>query len=226
MSTAGESEPRRLTRKQSQEHTRSRLIGAAASVFARRGLTHGSIDEVAAEAGFTKGAFYANFPSKEALVLAMLDARFDERLAQLQRLTSSDKEIEDQARDAGAEFAAYLAADPDWQRLFFEFAAHAGRTESFRDELVSRYRRLREGMARVFERRLGQLEDPSPVSMPDLALMTFAMANGFALERVLEPEAAPEELFSTMLVIFFAGLRALSVEAAEGAPGSSAARAR
>jgi hypothetical protein len=40
--------------------------------------------------------------------------------------------------------------------------------------------------------------------------MTFAMANGYALEKLLEPDAVPEELYATMLVIFFAGLRSLS----------------
>ena len=74
------STPERLTRKQRQEHTRSCLLEAAGRVFARRGLTQASVDEVAADAGFTKGAVYANFGSKEELFLAMLDVRFAHRL--------------------------------------------------------------------------------------------------------------------------------------------------
>ena len=46
--------------------------------------------------------------------------------------------------------------------------------------------------------------------------MTFAMANGMALERLLEPEAVSDELYPTMLTIFFTGLRAM-VEEAEAA---------
>jgi AcrR family transcriptional regulator len=204
--------PPNETRKQRQLHTRARLMQAAVSVFARHGTT-ASIDDVAAEAGFTKGAFYANFASKEALFLAMLDERFSERLAQLRCLTASGGELEVQAREAGAEFATYLESAPDWQRLFFDFVAQAARDEPFRVQLVDRYRGLREGMTAVFQRRAAELELPSPVTMSELALMTFAMANGFALERLLEPEAAPQELFSTMLVIFFAGLQALAKEA-------------
>ncbi len=205
---------RRLTRKEQQAHTRMCLLRSAAKVFARRGLQHASIDEVAADAGYTKGAFYANFASKEDLFLAMLDERFAERLAQIERLTSTDEEIGHQARVAGEEFAAYLAADPDWQRLFFEFAAHAARNESFRAALVERYRTMREGIARVFERRARELELEMPIPAEQIALMTFAMANGFALERLVEAEAAPDELFSTMLVVFFAGLRTLAQESA------------
>jgi AcrR family transcriptional regulator len=213
-----------LTRKERQRRTRSRLLRSAARVFARRGLAQASIDEVAAAAGFTKGAFYANFSSKEDLFLAMLDERFDERLAEIERLTSTDEGLESQARAAGDEFVRYLAADPDWQRLFFEFAAHAARNEPFRAALVKRYRGLREGLARVFERRARALGLPSPVPVEQLALMTLAMANGFALERLLEPEAASDELYGMMLLTFFAGLRALAQERGE-APAAAASSA-
>ena len=209
----------RLTRKEQQAHTRSCLLRSAARVFARQGLQQASIDEVAADAGFTKGAFYANFSSKEDLFLAMLEERFEQRLEQIQRLSETGEEIDSQARQAGDEFAAFLAADPDWQRLFFEFAAHATRNESFRGELVKRYGVLRAGIAEAFQRRVDELGVSLPVSPEQMALMTFAMANGFALERLLEPDAAPEELFATMLVVFFAGLRALAEERQAGISG-------
>ena len=70
-----------LSRKERQAHTRHCLMESAARVFKRRGLEGASIDEVASDAGFTKGAFYANFKSKEELFLAMLDQRFAERVA-------------------------------------------------------------------------------------------------------------------------------------------------
>jgi AcrR family transcriptional regulator len=201
--------PERLTRKERQAHTRSRLLRSAARVFAHRGLHQASIDDVVADAGYTKGAFYANFSSKEALFLAMLEERFAERAAELERIAATDEAVEEQARRGGENFARYVAADPEWQRLFFEFAAHAARNEDFRRELVARYRAMRDRMADVYERRTEQLELDPPVPMDQLAQMTFAMANGFALERMLEPDAVSPELYATMLLIFFAGLRAL-----------------
>ena len=135
--------PPRRTRKEQQAHTRSCLMKSAARVFARRGLQQASIDEVAEDAGFTKGAFYANFKSKEELFLAMLDERFAGRIEEIDRATGDDSEPEEQARRAGIDFSHYLAADPEWQRLFFEFAAHAARNDDFREELVTRYGALR-----------------------------------------------------------------------------------
>ena len=96
-----------------------------------------SIDEVAEDAGFTKGAFYANFKSKEELFLAMLDERFAERLRR-SSARGDRRRAEEQARRAGADFAEYLRADPEWQRLFFEFAAYAARNERVPRELWSR----------------------------------------------------------------------------------------
>jgi AcrR family transcriptional regulator len=213
---------RRLTRKEKQADTRSRLIDAAGKVFARRGLHQASIDEVAERAGFTKGAFYANFASKEELFLAMLDERFAARLSELERTTGTDEAPEEQARQFGADFNRAIAADPEWERLFFEFVAHAGRNEDFRTELVKRYRALRERIEQLYRRRMEREDMPEPpVPLDKLALMTFAMVNGMALEKMLEPEAVDDELYGTMLMIFFTGLRAL-VEEDQGAnPGLS-----
>ena len=132
----------RLTRKERQERTRSHLLEAAGTVFARRGFAHASVDQVAAEAGYTKGAFYANFASKEELFLVLLEQRFAERVAALDEVLAGDEEPGDAARAGGEEFVRYLARDAEWERLFFEFAAHAARSEQFRGELVARYRDL------------------------------------------------------------------------------------
>jgi AcrR family transcriptional regulator len=206
----------RLTRKQRQLRTRSDLMRSAARVFARRGLRQGTIDEVAAGAGFTKGAFYANFSSKDELFLAMLDEGFAARMREVVReMSGLDSQIDrleivQQARAASEDYARHLAAEPDWQRLFFEFVIHATREESFRRELVRRYSDLRAGVAQVFARRAGELGVSSPVAVEQLARMVFAMANGFSLERMLEPEAVSEESYSAMVAIFFAGLGVLA----------------
>ena len=206
--------PRRRTRKEQQAHTRSCLMSSAAKVFARRGLQQASIDEVAEDAGFTKGAFYANFKSKEELFLAMLDERFAGRLEEIERAAGGEEEPEEQARRAGLDFSQYLAADPEWQRLFFEFAAYAARNEEFREELVTRYGALRDRIASMYERRATELGVKPPVPYEQVAVMTFAMANGIALERLLEPDAVPDDLFGTMLLVFFTGLRTLAAEGA------------
>ena len=203
----------RLTRKEKQAHTRECLMQSAAKVFARRGLEQASIDEVAEDAGFTKGAFYANFKNKEELFLAMLDERFAKRIEDIEHVVASDGSAVQKARRGGDQFARMLAADPEWERLFFEFSAYAARDEEFRQELVTRYRAMREKIAAALDAD-GDAEDhKKAISLDQVSLMLCMMGNGFALEKLLEGDEVPDELYGTMLMVFFAGLDALAEQA-------------
>jgi AcrR family transcriptional regulator len=197
--------PPRLTRKERQEHTRRCLLDAAGRVFARRGLAQASVDEIAADAGFTKGAVYANFGSKDELFLEMLDAMFALRLEEMDRALSTDEPPEAQARVAARDFIDHLAMDPEWGRLFFEAGLQASRDQAFRVKLVSRYAAMRERMAEILRRRAEAGGFDPGVPFDQLATMVFAMANGVGFERLVEPEAVPDDLFSTMLELFTLG---------------------
>lgn len=215
-----------LSRKQKQARTRAALMRSAATVAARRGIERASIDEVAQGAGFTKGAFYANFRSKEELFLAMLDERFAERLDELDSALASGEEPVEQARQAGADLMRAIAADPEWERLFFEFAVHAVREPAFRGELVARQRAMRARVAELLERRVRELGIEPAVAPSQVAAMAFAMVNGVALERLLEPEAVPDALLPTMMAAFFSGLPAQAGSQQPSArPGRSSAGA-
>ena len=78
---------KRLTRQESKEVTRTRLIEAAERVFVRRGFDEASVEEISESAGYSRGAFYSNFESKEQLFLAVIDSLrrrgLDDRLPQL-----------------------------------------------------------------------------------------------------------------------------------------------
>jgi len=204
----------RLTREESKARTRSRLMEAAGKVFACRGMERATVDEVASEAGYTKGAFYANFESKDALFLAMLDEHFAKRLDEIDRVLNSGAPVTEQARMAGEEFSASLAADPEWSRLFFEFCVRALRDERFRGELGPRQRALRERIAAGFRDHAEAIGAEPPLPAELVAAMTYAMADGFALARLLEPESVPEDMFGSMLAVFFTGLEAMAREAA------------
>jgi AcrR family transcriptional regulator len=199
----------RLTRKEKQAHTRTCLMQSAARVFARRGLQQASIDEVAEDAGFTKGAFYANFKNKEELFLAMLDERFTQRIEEIERVIAGEGTTVDKARQAGDDFAAMIASDQEWQRLFFEFSAYAARNDDFREELVTRYRAMRDRIAHALQVRHEELGIESAIPFEQVATMTCMMGNGFALEKLLEGDEVADDVYGRMLMTFFAGLSAL-----------------
>lgn len=201
---------RRLSRAERKRDTRERLLDSAARVFARRGFHSASVEAVAEEAGFTKGAVYSNFTGKEDLFLAMLEARFAERLEAVRAAAAAPGGPGEAARRGGESFVSMLAADPQWPVLFMEFWAYAQRNAAVRRRFAAQVRNLRRAISEIFEARADALGLELPVPAEQLAAMTFAMATGIALERGLDPQSVPDPLFGAMLEMFFAGVRAAS----------------
>lgn len=199
---------RGLSRAEKQERTRGALLRAASRLFCKRGLEGTSIDEVAEAAGYTKGAFYANFKSKEELFLVMLDERFSSELERLDRALAGTDDPEKEARVAAAEFV-HFASDDEWPRLYFQFAAHAARNEDFRQELATRQQAMRERLVKVYERWSKDFGVDPPLPVADIAAMTYFMADGFLVDRLIEP-GLDEALYPTMLSVFLCGLAAMA----------------
>ena len=198
--------PKRLTRKERQEQTRTDLLDAATRLLPQRGLLGTSVEQIAAEAGYTKGAFYANFASKEALLLAMLDRRFDDRIAAFDRILGQDGDVGELAREGGADFAAYLAGDRRWEQLFFEFAAHAGRDEAFGRALRERYDHLIDRLATAVAARARAAGiEKTDAEVRTFALMVFVAANGVALQGLVDPDGTPDDLLPAMLELLTRG---------------------
>ncbi|HEY1358363.1 MAG TPA: TetR/AcrR family transcriptional regulator [Thermoleophilaceae bacterium] len=197
----------RLSRKEKQAKTRSSLMKSAAKVFCRHGMERASIDQVAEDAGYTKGAFYANFKSKEELFLAMLDQHFEEHIAEVERaFADSDESPPEQARHAAADFVRSLHADPERSRLVQEFYAYAVRDDDFRQELLTRFATLRDRFERVYQRRADELGLELDIPMERIVRMVLAMADGFALWQQLEPDAVDDRLFEDMMELFTIGV--------------------
>ncbi len=197
----------RLSRKEKQAKTRSSLMKSAAKVFCRQGMDRASIDQVAEDAGYTKGAFYANFKNKEELFLAMLDEHFAEHIEEVERAFADTEEPPpEQARHAAADFVRSLHADPERSRLFHEFIAYGMRDEEFRQELLTRFATLRDRFERVYQRRADEVGLTLDIPMERIVRMVLAMADGFALWQRLEPDAMDDQLFEDMMELFTIGV--------------------
>nr|BFE99482.1 hypothetical protein GCM10020241_11580 [Streptoalloteichus tenebrarius] len=77
---------KRLSREESREQTRERLLTAAAELFAERGVNGTSVEQIAERAGYTRGAFYGNFEDKHHLVLELLHRRTRRELDEVRAL--------------------------------------------------------------------------------------------------------------------------------------------
>jgi AcrR family transcriptional regulator len=184
-----------MSRKETQEQTRGRVLAAAAKVFARRGYHRATVDEIASEAGFTIGALYSNFAGKEELFLALADRQVAQRVAEVAAMGDA-AEGEEPSKDAAERLRAFLERDPDWPLLFYEFWSLSVRNPELQGELAKRRDAIRDALAETLERvakRHGfKLRFPAPV----LATAIAASLNGLAFERAADPKALPDEVFA------------------------------
>jgi AcrR family transcriptional regulator len=199
-----------LTRKEKQAKTRSALLSSAAKLICRKGISDASVEDIATYAGYTKGAFYANFKSKEELFLVMLDEKYAAELERLESGLRGDGVPSEEVRAAAEDFIRFAWSDPQWPRLYFEFTTYAARNRDFRGELVTRDRKIREQMAEVYRRWAVELGVEPPMPIEDLTMMTFCMANGFLMGQLIEPKLG-EELYGTMMATFFRGVAASAI---------------
>jgi AcrR family transcriptional regulator len=193
-----------LSRKEKQAQTREALLEAALSLIAAEGLEGATIDAIAARAGYTKGAFYANFSSKQELFLVMLDQHFSEEAERLDQVLQPDREPVELARETGLDFVNRIRAEPRWQSLYFQFAVYAVRDAEFRAELLQRYEVLIDRLEQIFARFATGYGFAPSVPLRELAEMTFFMADGFLLHQLLDGSVG-NELYGRMLSVFFAG---------------------
>jgi AcrR family transcriptional regulator len=201
----------RLTRAESQAQTRQRLIEAAAIVFARRGFHGASIDEVADEAGYTKGAVYSNFGSKDELFLAVLEARLQTNADFYRRL---DQRAQAQP---GQDLAGLLPRLDDleetWCLLQVEFWLYALRNPPLRDRMAALYRRYRAQLASITQRAAS-----AEIESEEVAAVAIALYHALTLQWHADPGVFRPDLISRVL-------RALG-QAAAATDGHRAVRRR
>jgi AcrR family transcriptional regulator len=188
--------PEVLTRKETQERTRERLLAAAAKVFARRGYHGATVDEIASEAGFTIGALYSNFAGKEELFLALADRQVAKRANEVRAIAEAAEGDGDASNEAAAQFRAFLEADPDWPLLFYEFWSLSVRNPELQGELAKRRDVIRDALAETLERVAKQHGFKLRFPTQQLATAIAASLNGLAFERAASPDALPDEVFA------------------------------
>lgn len=191
--------PKRLSRQQSRLQTRERLLEAAAQVFSRQGFAAASVEEIAEEAGYSKGAVYSNFASKEELFLTLLDRHLEAELRSVaaQIPTKGDHQIKGPPVQRQS-FPVYLEERRTWNILTLEFVLYALRHPAIQQQLAQRYRAARGELAALL--RAGALASDIRSDLPGeyLAWALIALGIGLALQAYLEPAALPADLYSTI----------------------------
>lgn len=168
----------RLTREESRAATRAKLLAAAATLFARDGYTNTSVDRIAEEAGFSKGAVYSNFCGKEEIFLEVLEEFGESRLSRLLEALDCSPDLPG-AIESVAAWSTETSRQGNWPLLILEHARQVspnnGVCKNWETVFRSHWRRLGERLTRF-----------APDRAPDAELLgalvfelTFAPAMSF-----------------------------------------------
>jgi AcrR family transcriptional regulator len=191
------------TRRPRRHDVRRRLLDAALAEFTRHGYDRTSLDQVAAAAGFSKGAIYSNFTGKEDLFLTLMDQQVRHRLERIIETVAGADQNAGQAAiadDVGHTLTSLIAGDVAWQALFLEYITRAARDPASQTELTERRRKIRALVAAAAHDLLGPDHPIWRRFTPDtIAVTVLALTNGLAIERIADPQGVPDDLLGQLL---------------------------
>ena len=190
-----------------EQTTRARVLDVAARVFAERGYRAATMDEIASEAGLSKGGLYWNFASKEELFMELLDQRLDRRIEEMFDLVRTTPAHEESAVPISKNLTDLLERERDVMLLFFEFWQVAARDPAMRKRFTARQRRLRKELAEALSERYELLGTRMTLPAEHLAQAILALAEGISMERLVDPKGVPDELLLQTLDLIYEGIR-------------------
>jgi AcrR family transcriptional regulator len=188
----------RLSRVEQTERNRSLVLSAARRVFMERGYHGATLEQIAEEAGFSKGVVYSQFESKADLFLALLEKRIDERAAENEQLV--DGLAGESALAALFEhFVKRSQATPEWGLLLSEFRVHAARNPELGRRYAAAHARTVERLSKVLEAVYTRAGEKPPFPPRQMAELVLAIGVGAELEQAANPDALQGRFVADLL---------------------------
>ena len=185
----------RVRTRPTRDETRDKLFEAAARVFEDHGIGGASIEAIAAAAGFSRGAFYSNFASKDELIIAMLEDHVEQSIRRNLDLLAKHRNLDDfldalKSMDRSRQDP--LGRSP---LLHMEMILFVARAEKRRPELAKRLRARRKLIADIVETTAKDSGRPGSLNPSWTAAVVLALEDGFRLHRLIDPETTPADSF-------------------------------
>lgn len=176
---------------------RDRILDAASKVFAAEGFAGATIDAIGQAAGFTKGAVYSNFESKDELFLALVDREFELRGEQIAvALDSSGGDRAAAAREVSRSVLDSVRNNSDYYVLLVEYWLRAQRDPQLRERLIGRRRAAADQALHIVESTDAV---PSDRRLVDVAQLVVTINLGVAMEEALRPGSINPDLLAELI---------------------------
>ena len=169
-------------------------------MFEEQGIGGASIEAIVAAAGFTRGAFYSNFKSKDELIIAMLEDHVEQMVRRNLELLAQHNNIED-FLDAWKNMDR-STQDPLGRSplLHMEMILFVARAEKRRPELAKRLRARRKMITDIVEIAAKNGGNDGVRNAPWTGAILLALEDGFRLHRLIDPETTPGDSFQRAVV--------------------------
>jgi AcrR family transcriptional regulator len=192
---------KRLSRQDSRELTTQRLLDAAQKLFARKSFEGVSVEMISEAAGYSRGAFYSNFDSKDELFIELL--RRDHRRAtdELNALVDDSVPIED-IRQRASDIYSQLYRDNESCMNWTEARLLAARDTHFRSRLNAMMAEKRQNIARFISYFYGRAGVAPPIPAQDLAMGFMSLAEGVKLYMMSSPTELSTGVAESLLKVF------------------------
>ena len=185
----------RIRTRPTRDDTCEKLFEAAARVFEEQGIGGASIEAIALAAGFTRGAFYSNFASKDELIIAMIENHVEQSIERMHELLARHKNL--------ADFIDALKTMDRSQQdplgrsplLHMEMILFVSRAEKRRPELAKRLRARRKLIADIVATTAKNSGRNGILTPAWAGAVVLAMEDGFRLHRLIDPETTPADSF-------------------------------
>jgi AcrR family transcriptional regulator len=186
-------------RRVKRAEVRRRILEAAGRLFIERGLEATSLEAVAEEAGFSKGAVYSNFDGKDGLCFELLSAGIDRRIAEVEKAMAAARGADRRAGSAGERLLSLVESEPGWQVFFVELWLRCVRSHTLGPRFAEKRRRMRGQIAGMLEAQAAAAGLALPLPSQQMAASILALSNGLGMEGLIDREAVPPDLMGRLL---------------------------
>ncbi|MFI9506554.1 TetR/AcrR family transcriptional regulator [Nocardia sp. NPDC052566] len=193
----------RLTRSESQARTRADLVATARDLFLADGYAKTSLERVAEEAGYSKGAVYSNFRTKKELGLEVLELIHATKFGEVTDLIAAGDSLDDRLARF-QEWAERTVGDVGWTLLEFEFATVARDDPELQAALVSSLGVVRGAVATQIQDLADTLGVALPMPVEDAASAVLSFGIGLGMQRAIDP-SVPARLITDALRMLLTG---------------------
>lgn len=179
------------TRAERQAQTRQLVLEAAERLFLAQGFAATSLEDIAREAGFSKGAVYSNFAGKHDLFFAIVEAQFDDLAGRIRTAVRDTPDLLGRLAAVTAVYERYVQVETGWSRWFPELASIAGHDEEARRRFAALVQDMESAIAEAVAEHQAAAGLTPALPAADAAAIVVALVIGLTVRSLQDLDSSP-----------------------------------